>query len=857
MTVSVQSRSASHNGDGTTVTFAFGFFIAAAADLTVIRSSADGTETVLSLGTDYTVSGAGETSGGSVTVSVAPVAGETLHLVAVTPVSSSLDLEQGGPFLSGAIEGAVDKLTRIAQEQAETMARAPQVPLGETAPDLPGTADRAGKLLGFSADGSAFAVGADFTIVDQIAPLTAIADDVSTVAALGGAVASLGAVSADVSALGPIASDITTVVGMSGEIQSVNLDPLYHGGRQTGLAAFHLHAADVAANKSGIVHIWITGDSIGGKPDVLRTHLERAIGVRAGIGMSAGQGWSVVSGTAASESSTLWITGALYHAEANTTIEWKPGGVDPFADQAKVFLVEEDGASQVTVRFTLDPGGADTITDVTVDLDNSGAAALRPITYNRPAGNEGKRVNIRIITHDDSKGGARTLPQGWTVTGPADGAAQRWGAMVYNQSVAGLNLDQTAAVSAAGRAFSKAVIQEIGGAHLVFSQWHDAGDGDTDPPESGTQYTNYLNFLEIFEDDNDPPNYGTGFVLQAGPGTGTMATGVEGTVDDGAGGTITRMEYYRRQVRQLERAKTNVAIVDFGKWVSTFAEAVEIGVYTGSDGTHPTALANEAMAGILWEAIGGPLLAANANHPVSVNAPTVRTDRIELGLSNNTREEVANNYLERTPAGGLDAHFDWNYRFYLNDELRFQIRHDTKRVEVAGHIDLMDPADFSSVGARLEYEFNAGVPYWNWNGKDHRNYGKFRSEIVIEDTSEPLLDVARLNAANGGDVDHIHLRRGGDPSTSKELEIHTEGTATDVTAVKLVVDAVEILRVTDGGSVRVDEVELGDGGPKIMALTVDPTAGGGVAAPLGSLGLRDDGAVYRKSGAGNTDWTAL
>ena len=42
----------------------------------------------------------------------------------------------------------------------------------------------------------------------------------------------------------------------------------------------------------------------------------------------------------------------------------------------------------------------------------------------------------------------------------------------------------------------------------------------------------------------------------------------------------------------------------------------------------------------------------------------------------------------------------------------------------------------------------------------------------------------------------------------------------------------------------------------IIPGSVDPTAGGGVAAPLGSLYLRTTGAMYLKTGSGNTQWTS-
>ena len=47
-----------------------------------------------------------------------------------------------------------------------------------------------------------------------------------------------------------------------------------------------------------------------------------------------------------------------------------------------------------------------------------------------------------------------------------------------------------------------------------------------------------------------------------------------------------------------------------------------------------------------------------------------------------------------------------------------------------------------------------------------------------------------------------------------------------------------------------------DGGPEIIEGSVDPSA---VSTPatIGSLYLRSNGTVYRKSGAGDTDWTLL
>ncbi len=60
---------------------------------------------------------------------------------------------------------------------------------------------------------------------------------------------------------------------------------------------------------------------------------------------------------------------------------------------------------------------------------------------------------------------------------------------------------------------------------------------------------------------------------------------------------------------------------------------------------------------------------------------------------------------------------------------------------------------------------------------------------------------------------------------------------------------------------RAQEVEGGiifDDGAGVFQDTFDPTVGGGFGAALASLFLRSDtGQVYRKTGAGDTDWTEV
>ena len=68
MTVSTTTSKVSYSGNGSTTAFSVGFYFLANSHLKVIVRASDGTETVKTLTTDYTVSGAGNPSGGTVTM---------------------------------------------------------------------------------------------------------------------------------------------------------------------------------------------------------------------------------------------------------------------------------------------------------------------------------------------------------------------------------------------------------------------------------------------------------------------------------------------------------------------------------------------------------------------------------------------------------------------------------------------------------------------------------------------------------------------------------------------------------------------------------------------------------------------
>jgi len=162
MTVSSQTTKVSYSGNGSTTVFAYTFKIFADADLTVIvRTDATGAESTKSLTTDYTVSGAGNASGGNVTMGTAPVSGETLLIKRSLSLTQSTDYVPNDPFPAASHEDALDRLTFIAQQQQEIFGRAVVLPETDTASTvLPATAARANKYLSFDGNG-------DFNVTSQ------------------------------------------------------------------------------------------------------------------------------------------------------------------------------------------------------------------------------------------------------------------------------------------------------------------------------------------------------------------------------------------------------------------------------------------------------------------------------------------------------------------------------------------------------------------------------------------------------------------------------------------------------------------------------------------------------------------
>jgi hypothetical protein len=130
----------------TAFTVAFEFF--ANSDLKVYRNA-----TLLTLTTNYTVTGAGVTGGGTVTLVTGATAGDIVTIVRDVPVARTSDFPTSGPFNIEALNTDLDRLTAMVQQQ-ETLdgrsLRLDQFDTPNTFNVLPSKSARAGRVLQFN-----------------------------------------------------------------------------------------------------------------------------------------------------------------------------------------------------------------------------------------------------------------------------------------------------------------------------------------------------------------------------------------------------------------------------------------------------------------------------------------------------------------------------------------------------------------------------------------------------------------------------------------------------------------------------------------------------------------------------------
>ena len=140
MTLSSATTKTTYSGDGATTQFATGFkFLKNSHVKAILRdeNASPVTETTWVEGTHYTLTGAGDAAGGTVTVKTTPTdytpqTGEKLIVKRNAPETQGTALPAGGAFPSGSVEEMVDHATMLAQQHSEELARV--LSFAETSP---------------------------------------------------------------------------------------------------------------------------------------------------------------------------------------------------------------------------------------------------------------------------------------------------------------------------------------------------------------------------------------------------------------------------------------------------------------------------------------------------------------------------------------------------------------------------------------------------------------------------------------------------------------------------------------------------------------------------------------------------
>lgn len=175
-------------GTGSVATYAFTFRTFSSSDLQIWEQPSGGTPTQKTVGVDYTVSGAGSYTGGTVTrVAGNLPSGTRLTIKRVLAIQQTTDLRNQGEYLAETQETALDRLTMMVKQQDEKIGRAILAPDTDSAlGKLPPASERALQMSGFDASGNPIAAQPSSALVSSaMQPVVAAATLAAARSAMG------------------------------------------------------------------------------------------------------------------------------------------------------------------------------------------------------------------------------------------------------------------------------------------------------------------------------------------------------------------------------------------------------------------------------------------------------------------------------------------------------------------------------------------------------------------------------------------------------------------------------------------------------------------------------------------------
>ena len=207
------------SGGQTAFTVPFEFFNA--TDIKVIKTSGS-TDTTLSYNaspssaTQYSVAGAGESGGGSITLGGGATASDKYTIYRDLPISRSTDFPNSGTFPIETLNTELDKIVAMMQQNERDLKFSPRAAASTantydiTFPNLV-----ANKILSVNSSGNALEFSQSITDVSTVA---GIASDVTTVSGIASNVTTVAGIASNVTAVAGDAADIGAVAGKATEI---------------------------------------------------------------------------------------------------------------------------------------------------------------------------------------------------------------------------------------------------------------------------------------------------------------------------------------------------------------------------------------------------------------------------------------------------------------------------------------------------------------------------------------------------------------------------------------------------------------------------------------------------------------
>lgn len=138
MTVSSQQSEVPYTGDGVTRVFPVPFYFLQNSDIQIVINDVFGNIYPAVQNVDYTVTGAGNEAGGTVTFGVAPLNLLTITIQRIVPATQLTDYQPNDDFPAETHERALDKLTMLVQQSFAGLSRALTRPLGKPYYDAQG-----------------------------------------------------------------------------------------------------------------------------------------------------------------------------------------------------------------------------------------------------------------------------------------------------------------------------------------------------------------------------------------------------------------------------------------------------------------------------------------------------------------------------------------------------------------------------------------------------------------------------------------------------------------------------------------------------------------------------------------------